>query len=71
MTWDVESLELLAAATMPTPDLTVARDEAENVGLLNGQIVHVKCTGGYVMEVDPKTRTTTERRQEFKVKLLG
>ncbi len=70
MTWNVESLELLEAATMPTPDLDVAQDEAEHVGLLNGQIVQVKCTGGYVMEVDPKTRTTTERRQEFKIRYV-
>lgn len=63
ISYPADSLILLGSATMPTLNLTVPAAW----GLPEGQIVQVRCVGGFLEEVDPVRRACTGRRQEFKV----
>jgi hypothetical protein len=62
MTWPIKQIHVVTPVAGKSPDV---------VAPIEGDIVEVECVGGFVREVDPRTRQATARHQRFQLGAAG
>ena len=66
--WSLSALDIVPSEEVKKPlPLIVGRELLSESGLKIGDVIYVRCVGGFIMEVDSITGKTTDRAQQFRL----